>query len=287
MPEPIGTSVRIRCADGVDLEGTLWEPAEAPTRVVVINCATATLATYYHRYARYLAERSMAALTWDYRGIGESRHGSLRRSTIHWRTWGEFDFDAVVQWTTDRFPSVPLSVVGHSWGGFLPGFAPASTAIESMVTVGAQHAYWPDYLRSERLGMLLRWHVLMPMITAAYGYFPGKRLGWLEDVPPHVVYEWALCRADMIGRFRDSTTLRARFAAVTSTIRAYGTTDDNFGTPAAIDRGLSYYTGATSERIELVPADLGYDTVGHFGLFHARHRDDFWRETADWLLAGQ
>lgn len=37
------------------------------------------------------------------------------------------------------------------------------------------------------LQMLAKWHAIMPLLTRVRGYFPGKRLGWLEDAPAGVV----------------------------------------------------------------------------------------------------
>ena len=34
-----------------------------------------------------------------------------------------------------------------------------------------------------------------PLATRLWGYFPGRRLGWLEDLPAGVAYEWAFRRA--------------------------------------------------------------------------------------------
>ncbi|SFT23362.1 Alpha/beta hydrolase family protein [Methylobacterium sp. yr668] len=127
-------------------------------------------------------------LTYDYRGIGESRPARLRGSGIRWRDWGELDFDAAAQWIRQR-EAGPLTVVGHSIGGFLPGFAEAAGAVDRILTVGAQFAYRRDDRARERLSMIAKWHLLMPCVTAAVGYFPGRRLGWLEDLPAGVAYE--------------------------------------------------------------------------------------------------
>ena len=54
-------------------------------------------------------------------------------------------------------------------------------------------------------------------------------------------------------------------------------------TPEAIRRGLSYYRGARRMKVVIEPAELGFDAVGHFGLFHDRHRDGFWAQTLAWL----
>lgn len=276
--------MRITCSDGVPVHATVFA-AQNAVAVAVINCATSTRARYYRRYAEFLAENGVTAITWDCRDIGESRRGSLRGSRTRWRTWGELDFDAVLGWAATQFPSVPITVVGHSWGGFMIGFAPNSVAVERILTVGAQHAYWPDYLPARRTSMFVKWHLVMPPVTALVGYFPGRRFGWLEDTPSRVVYGWAFSRADFTAWFRDGAEVRARFAAVTAPIRAYAATDDEFGTPAAIVRGLAPYVGARRERIELAPSDLGCESIGHFGLFHSRHREDFWVESLRWLLS--
>lgn len=49
--------------------------------------------------------------------------------------------------------------------------------------VGAQFAYWRDYAADQRWRLFGKWHVVMPLLTRALGYFPGKRLGWMEDTP--------------------------------------------------------------------------------------------------------
>jgi predicted alpha/beta hydrolase len=66
-----------------------------------------------------------------------------------------------------------------------------------MLTVGAQYAYWRDYARARRLRLFLKWHMAMPSLTALCGYFPGKTLGWLEDLPAGVAKDWSFRRSRM------------------------------------------------------------------------------------------
>ena len=44
--------------------------------------------------------------------------------------------------------------------------------------------------RSPMLSASARWHPVMPLITSVCGYFPGQRLGRLEDTPKDVVWDW-------------------------------------------------------------------------------------------------
>lgn len=276
------------CRDGYLLHGHAWHHEGRFAGTVIINPATGVLARYYHRYAYYLAGHGFLVLTYDYRGIGLSRSNRMRVAGFRWRDWGELDFDAAIAWAQAQSPEGPLMVVGHSIGGFLPGFAPAAGRITRMLTVGAQYAYWRDYARDKRLRMVLKWHVAMPALTAVFGYFPGRRLGWLEDLPAGVANEWSFRGAEMETSYPacDRPLIMKRFAAVRAPILAIGTTDDEYGTPQAIARGLGYYQGSERTQVLLSPRDLGVTAIGHFDLFHARHGEGFWPMTHEWLLNG-
>lgn len=281
--------ISLLCRDGYELLGHFWRPqGREEMGTVVINPATGVLARYYHRYARFLAGQGFAVLTYDYRGIGLSRPGRMQGAGIRWRDWGELDFDAAIAWARRRSPDGMLAVVGHSIGGFLPGFAPGAGRIDRLLTVGAQYAYWRDYAADQRLRLVLKWHVAMPVLTALLGYFPGRRLGWLEDLPAGVAHEWSFRRERMEASYPDHERplVLERFAAVRAPILAVGMADDEFGTPRAILRGLAYYRNSERRQVSLAPADLGFRNVGHFGLFHARHQDGFWRASCDWLQGG-
>lgn len=278
-------SLNLVCRDGYRLAAQLWLP-EGPQRgAVIVSSATGVLARYYARYAAFLNQHGFAVLTYDYRGIGGSRPASLRGARIRWRDWGELDFDAAVRWMRQRDPDGLLVAVGHSIGGFLPGFAEAAPQVDRFLSVGSQYAYWPDYRASERLRMVARWHLCMPLLTALCGYFPGRRLGWLEDLPAGVVWEWALRRSRMEHSYpaHERAALLQRFAAIRAPMLAVSVEDDEYATLPAIERALAYYRNSERQHVRLAPADLGATRVGHFELFHARHQDGFWQATLDWI----
>jgi predicted alpha/beta hydrolase len=281
--------VEIICHDGVRLGGHFWPSHKGkPLGRVIINPATGVLARYYHRYARFLTEHGFDVLTYDYRGIGASRPEKLRGCGHRWHDWGEFDFDAALTFLRSKGEDAPLLVVGHSIGGFLPGFAAGASKVERMLTVGAQYAYWRDYARSHRASLFLKWHVVMPAITALYGYFPGRRLGWLEDLPAGVANEWSFRRArmELSHPAGERQSVISRFNAVTAQILAISVSDDEFGTPEAVGRALRYYGNADKAEVTLTPQDYGLDKIGHFDLFHARHQAGFWLDTLLWLRDG-
>lgn len=281
--------VEIACADGVRLGATFWPTARArPLGAVIVNPATGVAARYYGRFAAFLAEQGFDALTYDYRGVGRSRPARLRGLDWRWRDWGERDFPAALAWLRRASPGVPLLGVGHSIGGILPGMA-EGPPLDRLLTVGAQIGWRGDYAPRARAGMTLKWHLAMPALTALVGWFPGGRLGWGEDLPAGVAWEWAFRRAALEASWpaAERAALLARFAGFRAPILAVTVADDPFAPPVALRRGLSYFRGAPKQAAILTPGALGHAAIGHFGLFHDRHRGDFWRASLDWLAGGR
>lgn len=292
MPE----SIEIPAADGYPLGGHLWRHARAgglPPPVAIINPATSVRCRYYARFAEYLHAQGWDVVTYDYRGIGESRRGSLRRFKADWVDWGLNDFEGVLRYTALDFPDQAIDVIGHSIGGFVIGLAPSAHRVRRIFTMGAQFAYWQDYQAEKRRGMFLKWHVLMPCLATLLGHVPAKRLGWMEDTPKGVALDWAR----MGPRFEDSVRkgvrtadgrpqaaeLARNFGTVGAPILALGAEDDPYGTEAALDRLLRYYSASRRSHLRLSPGDIGQDSIGHFAFFHERFRDTLWPYALAWL----
>ncbi len=287
-----GARVALPTADGQELTGDLWLPPARPrSGIVVINPATAVKAAYYHRFARFLAGNGYAVLTYDYRGIGASRRRHPRATpTFDKFSWGAYDCDAALRWSQEAFPALPLHVVAHSIGGLLVGLAAHGRHVRRCLTVGAQYAFRPDYAAPRRLGMGLRWHLLMPLLTAIFGYFPARALSWHEDLPAAAAYEWARRPARLEDSYRHhwrhgGDPLR-HFPNMGGDILAIGLADDPFGTPQALERLLAYFINAQRTRVEIDPGALGLGEIGHFGYFHERFAATLWADALAWLRDG-
>lgn len=298
-PLHLPVTVSFCASDGYPLKGTLWRHAHAgtpPRPVVIINPATSVRARYYTRFAAWLNGHGFDVLSYDYRGIGESRPASLKGFDASWLDWGRLDVEAALQYAATACPGQPVQVVAHSVGGFLIGLAASSHRIDRAFTMGAQYAYWQDYARDRRLGLLLKWHVAMPLLTRLCGYFPGQRLGWLEDTPRGVVRDWTARHP----RFEDNwkhgqprltgderSALLARFAAMRGATLAVSLADDEFGTVPAIRRLLRYYRNSATTHLHIRPEDIGQRSVGHFAFFHSRFEHTLWKVPLEWLRHGR
>ena len=268
--------------DGTRLGAELYRPAAPGPRAVMILPATGVKQQYYARFAAYLAERGFAALTFDYRGIGRSLHGSVRAVGAGMRDWGLLDAAAALDFLAREFPQSRLMAVGHSFGGQALGLLPRPERLAAALTVGSQSGYWRHWPPLGRAWMWPATHLGLPLVPRLLGYFPGARLGFGEDLPRNVAIEWASwCRHPryLVGALGVEREY-ARFAAP---LRLYAIRDDAFAPERAVEALALLYPSARPEVRRVAPQELGVARIGHFGFFREAFRDTLWREAADWL----
>jgi predicted alpha/beta hydrolase len=281
--------VQLTADDSVQLAGSWFEPADGqPAATIVIVCGAGIPARFYTHLARYLAQRGAAVLTFDYRGIGGSRTGSLRRMTSGMDDWAARDIGAALAAASAAHPDLPLCAVAHSVGTLMLGAAPGASRLSRVVLLGAHTGYWRDYHRKWRLPLFFVWHAFMPMVTRVAGYFPGRALRLGEDLPRQVAYDWAgrrqpaLVRTQRDGR-RFGPHLH-RYAEFRADTLAVSISDDAFAPPKAAERLLAMYPTLIARRETVTPASLGHRRLGHFGFLRRRSGEYFWRRIAEWLL---
>ena len=279
----VDSAVRVPARDGYTLAGTVYTPDTPAPPTVVIASATAVRRRYYDAFARFLASRGFRVLTFDYRGIGDSRPPSLRGFPAVMHEWGELDLSAVVDWAGKQWPGAPLLIVGHSVGGQLAGFVDSLDKVQAMLSVGAQSGYWRHWPRGPKAArMALNWYALIPGVARALGYVPGF-LGIGEDLPAGVAREWAAWGRRPHYLFDGYPERVARFARYRGPLRAHSFSDDPYAPRAAVAALLAFYAGAPVEHLHRAPAELAVPAVGHFGFFRERFRDSLWMEAAQWL----
>ena len=137
---PQAEPFREAAADGHLIGGFTWRHIRTDLErpVVIINAATSVRCRHYSRFADYLFANGFDVITYDYRGIGESRSGSLKGFKASWSDWGVLDFEAILQRAQREFAGQPIDVVGHSFGGCAAGLGASGAVIRRLVTVGAQ-----------------------------------------------------------------------------------------------------------------------------------------------------
>lgn len=287
----------IPASDGYPLSATLWARGDLPPpdRVVLVNAGAGIPARYYDRFAGWLADRGLPTLTYDYRGVGRSRPARLRGFEASVETWGSKDCAAALDSLAARYPAARLAVVGHSVGGLVTGLAPGGDRIERLALVGTHTGYWRDYAPRARLPMYALWHLAMPAVTAALGYFPGRAFGLPDDLPAGIARDWARRRRPEPWWYLkrpDGTPDDVRIAEVIARFDRYradalvvSIADDPFATAQATARIGALFRHCRLDERRVDPAALGLPRVGHFGFFRSRMRDALWPLVGDFLAA--
>jgi predicted alpha/beta hydrolase len=112
----------------------------------------------YRGFAGYLARRGYAALTYD-RGTGDSRPKSLvgykqPKSLVGFNAsmadWAALDVTAAVAWMRERYKTLPLNYIDHSFSGQALGLLANNAEISRALLIAAQAGYWKLIAAPER-----------------------------------------------------------------------------------------------------------------------------------------
>lgn len=285
-PEISVHEVEITCADGQRLAATLFCPAPQRDRhlSVQIHPATAVTRGIYSNYGKFLAAAGCTALSFDYRGTGDSLHGSLQSFDGRMLDWGEQDLPAVTAWMGERFPEHRQMAVAHSVGGQILGLSPSCDRFDGIFGVCVQWGTWRNWPAPRRWLNKILCHSA-PGLIALCGYFPGRWLG-MGDLPAGIGSDWMRwCRGDHYICDDSGESYRPYYHRLRCPVRWLGFSDDPiFGPPKAIAAMPAQYPNGQHEVEIIHPDSIGAQAIGHFGFFRSRFRDTLWRQSLDWLL---
>ena len=280
-------TLTLNSPDGPRLGARLFHPPQGqPTKAaVLIGGAMGVRQDYYQPFAQWLATQGYAVMSFDYRGMGDSRHGPLRGFEADLFSWAR-DTDTAIEALMQAAPGVPLVLVGHSLGAQLPGLLKHRDRVAGLVSVAAGSGYWRDNAPQLKRIVLYFWHVLVPVATALCGYFPGRRIGKVGDLPAGVVLQWR--RWCMNPRYHvgaEGTPVREQFEGARFPVVALSITDDELMTERGTRVLLDCYANAPRRIERIAPADVQVQRIGHFGFFRDQFQSSLWARTAA-LLQG-
>ena len=258
-------TTNIRTRDGHFLSLSLYlPPGGTPWQVLVVGPGAGVEQARYRPFAEYCAERGCAVLTFDYRGIGYSGNDRMKDFQATLRQWANQDLDAVLRHAHNAFPKQEIVFVGHCISGEIAGIAPAGEYIHRMVLVSSALSCWRLWPhRSQFLILLMK--LLTPLIVWRYGFFPGKRLRYLNDMPRGVILElsnWCNRPNGLFDVFPDNNYRKMKIPLL-----AYSFTDDWFSPPKAVAALLGHFSNAQPRWQHLDPVEIGLKKVGHDGFF--------------------
>ena len=273
-------TITLRAADGHHLTATHF--AAPSQQFIVMASATAVPRGFYRRFAQFVQARGINVVTTDYRGIGDSKTGTLKGFEMEYADWSRQDLAAAVNYASQRGA---VWLAGHSLGGHAIGQLPDPNVLRAAYVCGTG-AGWHGWMpRPERYRAWAMWNLIGPVTTRLYGYHPMSKFGSGEDLPMGVYRDWKRWCAFPRYFFDDpdAIAMTAAFATVRVPIAAAVSTDDLWAPPASRNAFFSGYTAAPITPINWTPQALGVPQVGHMGYFRESVGRTLWPHMLQWL----
>ena len=254
----------------------VYEPAGAARASVVIGGAMGVRQSFYEAFARWMAQQGFRVTTFDYRGHGDSLHGAMRDVKADLFDWAQ-DYEAVISAAKAALPMQPLYLLGHSLGAQLPGLLRKPGQVDGLLSVAAGSGYWRDNAPKLRRVVPYFWWVLVPLATRLCGYFPGRALKKVGNLPSGVILQWrrwCLHPAYSVGA--EGAAVAQSYGAVRFPVLALSMADDELMTLRGTHNLVNLYAN-TERRVESIsPAELKVRRIGHFGFFRDQFRQSLW-----------
>lgn len=231
---------------------------------------------FYGAFANWLAERGYLVVTFDYQGMGQSRSGPLREVKANVVDWGRHDCSAVLAAVAEAAQDKPLYWIGHSLGGQILPFVDGRGRITRAFSIASGSGYWRDNTAGLRGRAWLLWHFIAPIVTPLLGYFPGRRLGIVGDLPRGVIEQWRRWCLHPQYALGEGEQMRIRYSAVHTPIVSLSFTDDEMMSQRSTEALLGFYGSAPKVSRRIAPEQLGVKRIGHFGFFREQFADTLW-----------
>lgn len=270
--------ITITAADGYPLSALFSSPLRYVKGTIVISPAAGVKKEFYINFSRFLYQKGYAVLLYDYRGIGGSVRGNIRKSKISIHQWGTLDMNAVMQWLVEVKQLSDIIWLGHSMGAQLIGFTEYESHIKKVVAINAAWGYWKYFPAPMKYLIWFLWYFIGPLMVKVYGYGNMKLIGWGENLPKNALMEWrSWCLNE---NYFEPTLLQQiqkdRFYQFTRPITAIYMSDDFIANDKTVPMMVKFFPNAPYSIVKFPVGQYTSDKVGHTGIFRKKFRESLW-----------
>ena len=275
--------ISLQTTNGYAIAVSKFIAKKESSHAIVISSATGVLQKYYANFAHFCASNGVTVYTFDYSGIGKSDASPihLKNPLVTLTSWGENDQASVIALAKEENPNANLTLITHSIGGQILGFNGNHHLLDKVLMVASQGGYWKGFKGIHKLKMWLFWYFLIPVLTKPFGYFPAKKLGLFENLPKHMVYEWASWGKKKKYMMLSENT-RQLLTKVKLPILMWSFPKDSFAPKELVDWLANQYENSEITRRHYSQSEP--NQPGHFGFFKSRFKDAFWQQNLNWIL---
>jgi len=265
----------LKTPDQFPLKITLFEPQVSNQKVLLLNAATGVKQTVYYSFAKFLQENGFTVITYDYRGIADSKPESLKNFEASMRIWGTVDFKTLTNFIEENYPNYSRFCLGHSVGALIIGMNEDSKNFEKFIFVGTQDAYIGNLNLKVAITALLGFGIALPVLTTILGYFPANIFGLGADLPKGVAYDWQTLILNKKSTARLYEKIEADFAKhLTQETLIIHAEDDHWVTKKGMDNLMkNVYPNLKKTFREIKISESEKGEIGHVNFFRSFNKN--------------
>ena len=162
-------------------------------------------------------------------------------------------------------------------GAQLPGLFRSHDLVDGLFSIAAGSGYWRENAPQLKRKVLFFWHVMVPLATRVCGYFPGKRLGMVGNLPAGVIHQWRRwCMHPRYSAGAEGAEVAQRYARARFPVLAWSFSDDEMMTLRGTRSLLGLYSAAPQQVQVIHPVEVPSRRIGHFGFFREAMASTLW-----------
>ena len=276
--------IEFSCSDDCLLAGTLFIPKGEVKAAVMIGPATGIKQTFYYNFANFLCENGFGVLTFDNRGIGASKRGSINNMNPTLVDWGKLDMTAALEQLKAAFPDKNYHLVGHSAGGQLVGLMENALDLKSMFNYACSSGSLRNSPYPFKIKSYLFLNILIPISNVLFGHMKSQWVGMGEPLPKGVAAQWRKwCNGSGYVAVELGKTIHEHYYNKLEIPSIwFWATDDDIANLDNVKDMIRVYSKMPAEIVALDPKKLGFKDIGHMKFFSSR-RKSLWTNALDWL----
>lgn len=273
-------SIAVTTKDDVTLAAYHFSATGKCIAKIIIAPAMGAAQSYYQHIASWLTKQGFDVITFDYRGMGESRRQHLKHYKNDILDWATLDCSAILAQVIKQNNDTPIYWIGHSLGGQIFPLIDQIEKVSKVITVASGTGYWRHNAPQLKRKIWWFWFLIVPLSLRVYGYFPGKRIGMVGDLPKPVMQQWRRwCMHPKYCVGVESDEIKNRFSKIEMPIRSLAIDDDEMLSSKNIQAMFSLFGSQDKVLTTLVPEELGVKRIGHLGFFREEFANSLWTKT--------
>jgi len=267
----------ITASNNKKIATTIFHPKSTNKGVVIIAPALGVEQDYYQDFALWLVQQGFSVITFNYSAMGNPATESYKQSEVTITDWAIYDCQAILEFSKNYANNQAIYWIGHSLGGQITGMIPNINIVSKIVTIASGSGYWRENAKPLKKKVWFLWYFVAPILLKVLGYFPGKSLGMVGNLPYGVMKQWrkwCLHPEYLLGV--ESKEIKNAYRMLEKPITSFSFTDDQMMSAKNINSLHHFFAESQLNMMRFSPGEMQVKSIGHFGFFKETLQHTLW-----------